>query len=585
MATTEFNKEYLNYTKQEAKKWYLYLGGTPETLTDKPENVFNWGRDVNFLYKIRDKDVNFVTKRIDWEKRKASVPWGNSQTSQENRTVFNKNNNTVYICVSDNDKNRSDVNIRGKNPCLFLPDHTDGIKKYDDGYSWYPLFLVDTTSLNLITPDVVPVPTVEDYTDEPDDTSIAFKYTSVCGVSYMSVNGVCCLYNKTSYLDGIGVTQEKGNLSPVKFVSKCYQCYETAAKLDCDFKFYSGVTVSELYPSCTPCSCTNDVLSQIDKIKKDEKNINPNSATYFLYKSYNNWLPTKKGIFSIFINLDDLTDEQKIVSSENPTINFTSLSGSGASAKLKTEKINNVNYVTGIELVSSGSDYNVGDVKVSIDGDEGSILNKKIEVNITPSDFPEIPHVMLNNLKTCIKTNFDNEAIKKGSGTNINEFTRFGLIKDIKSSTTNLSPSDTLNKNEFQVLRTTTKLSLSATGSNNSFNSNSNLLLTKGTEVDIKGDTDKKGEIVYFKYFANSSSEVTGGNLEIITKDYDNIKIGDTIEIDDNFNYVVTGIDKPTVSFGAGTPLINKKTSLLLPNPDLSDYLPRKGVSITILKS
>lgn len=585
MATTQFNKEYLTYTKQEAKKWHLYLGGSPQVVAGRTSGSFDWGRDVNFLYRIRERDINFVTERTDWKRRLQVAPWNASYANPDHKLIYNPNNLIAYLCISDNVDNRSDKLIRGKNYSFYTPSHAFGEQSYPDGYSWYALFTIDPDKLGLVSSQYIPVPSIDDYANDPTNNTLQSTYISVCGASYDSVDGVCCLYSNVKYIDGAGITQEKGYLLPFKFVSKCYQCYETANKLNSDFYFASGVTSYELYPSCEPCGCTKAVYTQIEKIGLDKDNLNPSGSFRFLYDSYEYWLPYEKGIFSVFINLESLTDADRTIPYDSPLISFRTISGSGAVARLKTQPVAGGFYVIGIELLSRGSGYYPGDAIAEIENLSGHILNSLIEVNVTPEDFPENPSVMLYSLQTCIKTTIDNEMISQVGGSDITEFTKYGILKNVKSYGDNTNVSDGLNKNEFQVLRTTTKVLLGVTGSNTNVSDNPNVFLTDNEVIQFSDSELKKGTKAYFESFIDNTGEVTGGNMELITKDYDNIEIGDTIKADDTLSYVVNQINKPDVVFGSGIALFNQDTDIKFPASKTVSFKPRKAVNFTIIKS
>lgn len=585
MATTEFNKEYLEYTKKEAKNWHLYLGGIPELTEGREKKSFDWGKDVNFLCRIKEQDVKFSTNRIDWKKRISVSPWVQNLSTIENNLVFNVENNIAYLCVSDNKDNRSDESIRGKNLSVIIPNHKTGEQTYEDGYTWYALFLVDPLNLNLITYDSIPVPDINDYSTDSKADPLNDKFLKLCGGSYKTTNGVCCLYNKITYKDSAGITQDKGMLSGYRIVSKCYECSDLALELNMEYNFISGVTAFGLDKDCTPCDCEYEIKTKMDVIKENIPNINPNSDYKFLKDSYDYWFPNKKGILSVFINLQNLKDDEKILKTESANVTFKTLTGSDGLAKLKTEPYKNQYIVTGIELISSGYGYDVGDAKPIIDGYESSILNDKIEVNITPENFPEIPHVMLKNMKTNISLNIDNYDINTVSGTNITQFTKYGIIKNVKLPETEIDAIDGLNENEVQIVRSTTILNMSPNGSDRNIGQNPNLLILPGDSVKLSDDDNKKGDVVYFKYDLDSNDDVTGAKIEIITKDYENIKVGDSIFINNNFKYVVDSINKPDVSFGTGTPLLNNDTNILMPDVDEIQFSPRKTITFNIKKS
>jgi len=273
MATSDLNKEYLKYTKQEAKKWHFYLGGDPILRPDNSPNAFDWGTDVNVLYRVRENDISFVTDRIDWSLRLAGVPW-NPNTNTDARTlVFNPINSTAYLCVSDNINNRSDASIRGKQPSIYSPSHINGLQSYEDGYSWYALFVVDPTKLDIVTTSKIPVMSIDDFTMDSNTTSLTQKYSQICGAGYTGM-GTCCLYTKQESKDAVGVTLARGDLTYIKLATTCYRCTELAQTLNYEYVFKAGITVFPAYPTCTPCDCSIEIVDKITEIQKNLGNLN-----------------------------------------------------------------------------------------------------------------------------------------------------------------------------------------------------------------------------------------------------------------------------------------------------------------------
>jgi hypothetical protein len=464
MAISDLNKEYLKYTKEEAKNWHFYLGGDPLLRPDDNPNSFDWGTDVNVVYRVRENDVNFVTDRLDWTMKLAATPW-NPNTDTDVRTlVYNPINNIAYLCVSDNANNRADVSIRGKQPSLYSPSHINGIKTYEDGYTWYALFVIDPTKLDIITTSKIPVMSIDDFTTDITNTSLTQKYSQVCGSGYTAM-GTCCLYNKEATKDALGITYEKGSLSYVKVATNCYRCTELAQTLNAEYIFKAGVTVFGAYPTCTPCDCSIEIIDKITEIERNLNNLNPSGFYRHVYANYLGWEDPSE-ILSVFINLEGLTDEQKTISIQNPKVTFDSITGTDAEAELLTDYIGKDLYrVKGIRLLSRGKNYKNGDAIPVISGLSTSILNSRIEVNVAPEDFPENPVSMLNNLETCVKVSITSKMIEN-TNTNLRNFTRYGLLKNVKLNADNTNAADGLNKNEYQMLRATTILTLGVTNAN-----------------------------------------------------------------------------------------------------------------------
>lgn len=461
MSISDLNKEYLKFTKQEASNWHFYLGGDPALTSNVSPTTFDWGTDVNLLYKVRESDVNFVTDRLDWTPRLVATPWSPDTSEDVKTLVFNPVNSIAYLCVSDNSENRSDSSIRGKNPSLYVPSHRNGLQSYADGYSWFALFVVDPQKLEIITSSKIPVMSIDDFTTDITNTSLTQKYSQICGAGYTAM-GTCCLYAKTESKDALGITTGKGDLTYVKVATNCYRCTELAQKLDYEYVFKSGVTSFAPYPTCAPCDCSIEIVDKISEVGANIGNLNPYGFYAHIYTNYQGWEDPSE-ILSVFINLEGLTDEQTIISSGNPKVTFESITGEDAEAELITDYLGENRYrVRGISLLKRGRNYRNGDAIPKITGFENSILNSRIVANVAPEDFPENPVSMLNNLETCVKVTITNRMIED-SNTNIRNFTKYGLIKDVVLDSTNTKASDGLNKNEYQFLRTTSILTLGAT--------------------------------------------------------------------------------------------------------------------------
>lgn len=461
MAISDLNKEYLKYTKEEATKWHFYLGGDPALRPDDNPNAFDWGTDVNFLYRVRQNDVNFVTDRVDWAANIMANPWSPNTNTDNKTLVYNKTNSIAYLCISDNFNNRSDTTIRGKQVSTYTPSHVTGIQTYPDGYSWFALFVVEPSKYDLITTSKIPVMSLDDYTTDITNTSLTQKYSQLCNSGYTAA-GTCCLYNKQEYKDGVGITFAKGSLSFVKTVTNCYRCNELASALNLEYVFKGGVTSISAYPTCSPCDCSIELVDKISEIEKNLDNLNPAGFYKHIYANYQGWEDPSE-ILSVFIDLTGLTDDQKIVSAPNPEVLFTSITGTNGKAELITDDIGNNTYrVTGIRLITRGKNYKNGDATPKFTNITNDTLLNRIEVNVAPEDFPENPISMLNNLETCIKVSVSNKMLEE-SNTNIRNFTRYGIIRDIKLNTDNTNAADGLNTNEYQVLRATSVLTLGVT--------------------------------------------------------------------------------------------------------------------------
>lgn len=86
----------------------------------------------------------------------------------------------------------------------------------------------------------------------------------------------------------------------------------------------------------------------------------------------------------------------------------------------------------------------------------------------------------------------------------------------------------------------------------------------------------------YFKFGTSTSTADT--IMEVITKEPDQIEVTDQIVMSDTEAYYVTNIDKTSVKFASGTPLVTQTTNIRFPAPEAKQYAPEKVATFLIFK-
>jgi hypothetical protein len=336
---------------QGKDKYAFFLGGVSEkTGYETASGNRNTWEDVSLLYHVRKQDAKPVVRRINYTRKRTYDPWrstGNS--SGDNYYVLNETNNTVYLCVSSNDLNRSD--LFGTNNSTYAPSFETGVEyTYPDGYRWRRLYKIDSNSRRFLSDNLMPVnDSIKDFDAYPTSVGLSSLATSVCNGS-PGVSGACGLYPKIKKYDPSSDSYTSAGYLWDAFVDiHCWRCFELAENLDMDYRFVEGGTESDLPSSVT-------IQTNLDKIGSLQLNPQSNEKVQSELVSYSQ--STDGELISLFIDLSSLSYDQRKVSAANPTVVFTSATGSGASARLitYTDSSGN-NIVNGIELLDGGSGY------------------------------------------------------------------------------------------------------------------------------------------------------------------------------------------------------------------------------------
>lgn len=447
--TDNLEQFYDRFSKGQ-DKYAFFLGGVSEK-TDYESDKGNretW-QDVSLLYHVRKDDVKPVVRRVNYVRKRSYDPWrASGNVVGDNYYVYNEQNNFVYLCMSSNDLNR--IDLFGTNNSTYTPAFTSEVEKtYPDGYRWRKLYKIDSSSRRFLTDNLIPVnDAIRDYEEYATSTSLESLASTVCNGA-AGASGACGLYPiKQEYDPSTSSYTAAGSLWDSFEDIHCWRCYDLAQRLDMQYRFIAGGVASDLPSSIT-------IQTNLAKIQSSQLNPNSNEKIQAGLVSYSQGNDGE--ILSIFINLSSLTYAQRIVSTANPTIEITSATGSGASARLKTfTDTSGNNVVEGVELLQGGSGYYDYTLTISSISNASTFLNV-LEVNIEPVDgYATSVRKLLNCTQLAFKVEVDSEDIQD---LNLGQtsFKTYGILKNPETTSNTVFGSD-LNKNQKKLQSNVTRL-------------------------------------------------------------------------------------------------------------------------------
>lgn len=370
---------------------------TSLTLNTIPEEIFlvlgglSGGDDAtdqksNFIFgkRIADNEKVLIGPNNIWQSGKYYDPY---IINGDNNYVLNSENNIVYLCVSNNVDNTTDL----ANVSSVIPTHTTPtINQLSDGYSWIPLFKVDSDLNRFISKNDLPLPEI---VVKPDYASFSEEYQDLCGAGVTSF-GCCCMYFKENSVDELtSEVYTKGDVTNETIFSDCYECQKLANALDREVLFLTGLTAGSISSNSTGenplCPSTKVIKTTLEQLEANKYETVPGSSNEFAYNLLSNF-ENSSGIMFIRINLGSLTETQKTISLSNPTFNIADPTGTGALARFRTIQISEYSHkIIGVELVSSGTGYNaVPDIDLR-NYTYSAALKRAISVGVFPTNIFE----------------------------------------------------------------------------------------------------------------------------------------------------------------------------------------------------
>jgi hypothetical protein len=376
------------------KEIFIVTGG----LSGSSKTEWDPLSDSFFSKRIPDTQKHYIATVQIWQTNKQYEKYVNADNYS---TVYNEDNQTMYLCLHNNANFRDDLE-----PGLSteLPSHAFGRQTYSDGYTWLPLWKVDFTEWEFITPTEIPIPKID---IETDYTTFTEKYEPLCGTG-VTAFGCCCLYFKENSVDELtGEVYSTGDVTNETIFSDCYECQKLADALGRDVLFLAGVTtggVNSSHPSENPlCPATKTIKTLKENLEESKYTIVPGSSKDYQLFLLNNHNET--GIMIASIDLSDLTDDQKSINTDNPQFTVTDPTGSDAVVRVNTVPIGlNKHLIYGIEIVSEGSGYGALPVVDASQTVLSTTLQARISVHSYPVDVYTNPQLYVKPQKLKIST-------------------------------------------------------------------------------------------------------------------------------------------------------------------------------------
>ena len=314
------------------------------------------------LFEIPSYNVGIGIIRKNWSKGLNYTPW--SKNNSSNSYTFY--NNRVYLCLSNNEKNISNI----PNSSTIPPTHTSGKVKYGDGYVWLYLYSISANVENMVNTNTIPAPSFYGLKQliinrETDDID--------CGIT-AGLTGICAIYLTDD-------SKTNANLIYYSGVS-CESCKNTAeetTKTDLlTTIFYSkGITTSNSISIKTP----QDSLEYYISTGKINPKLNFEARSYTEAKSSG---ISAGAILSASINLGYISGISSTYLNLSDTELPITITGDGYGGSMSFITVNNAgsNQITGINLISGGRDYISDNVELLLNGITNSDKRNTIKSSI-----------------------------------------------------------------------------------------------------------------------------------------------------------------------------------------------------------
>lgn len=528
-----------NFIQETGTKNQLFMFvGSDENSTnsESTQTTIDIWRNSNFAVKIGQNSLVPVVPNVTWIEKKPYKPWSSTEVNIGNYYAYNEENGYVYLCISDNTKNRTD--IRGQNVSNIRPSHTVGTQSYSDGYSWKVLYKITPSLEKFVSSSWIPVISFDIF-DGTSQSSLSSLTSTFC-LGDTTSKGVCAVYCKIPLIESdSGDEYEIGDLYSTMEEVACTECFHVF--LD-NNKF-----VSKFYGDKGAVASTYSVVSTFDEVgqKISSNEISLSSPYYYLYDINTNDELQEGSIVSTFIDLSNFTQTQLKVTQENPQFTITSTTGSGAIIKLTTY-INSSNsiIVDGIILQSNGSGYK--DISLSMDSsvfEDGAVKDlilASIQINLDKIDglgFDPVEVLDAQHLMIDVKIEKSQLEVPKVTIALPESFNFFGLILNPEETATNgtqVIAGANQNKKIDTLYRASTKVRLGRVSTNPlpttgdsvdiEYTKNGQTLTSKGAKISgiqIIDSNTRNAELSNIQY--DIADNLVGAKVYTSTTEYSNI--------------------------------------------------------------
>jgi hypothetical protein len=438
---------------------FVFAGYNPNpTITDSTQSSIELWNYSDFSVRVGQNSLIPVTPYVKWVEKKPYNSWSSTGVNTGNYYAYNDQNGYVYLCISNNEDNRSDIS--GQNVSNIRPTHTAGIQKYNDGYSWKPLYKVTPSIERFVTSSWLPVVSF-DLFDNSSQRTLNQQTKRFCKEGAIGTEeiGKCAIYAKVPLNtdDDAGSTEfQAGDLFTVAEEVSCARCFYMMYQNDKFISvFYEN---SDVVPNTTIVSENYDLITSL--IESSE--ITTSSPYYYLHEINQNDGLDDGAIVSAFIDLSGFSRSQLVANVENPEFTITSNSGVGGRIRLKTTKVENTFIISGIEVLSPGSYYkditlDIDPLAIEMDVD---MLLSVIDVNLDTIDGLGFdPVTILKAEHVMIDSRIEKKILEDSSIIIPDKLNFFGLVQNPTSlvGTNEITSGSNYNKKADIVYRTTVK--------------------------------------------------------------------------------------------------------------------------------
>ena len=390
-------REYVkSYGKDKIQ--YLLTGSTDSTLNASSPKFFqNAWRDAHLSIRVTKNDIIGVVPNTSWNRSSYYSYWRTNLDSNSNYYVYVPQTRLIYLCISNNPNNRIDED--GEYVSTVIPTHSYGKQTYDDGYTWLPIFRVNSDIFKYLSNDWIPIVSFDFIDTDGNQVSQYRRSFDFCSGYGTGVSGNCGVYfNEDTQLaisDSTYKEYAKGDL------------FTTISGISCGDCFYLFDGKNDKYTSvfygASAASSSITIKTKLEEIESliETSQISPNSSYYSLYDLYENNQILDGAIISAFIDLSGLSGSDLVTTTENPSFVVNSVTGEDAEIRLKTfVNTTGNNEINGIEVIDGGTGYK--DVLLTISqsylsGISSSDLIARVVVNTDLTDFIGFdPYTTLN---------------------------------------------------------------------------------------------------------------------------------------------------------------------------------------------
>jgi len=461
MSTKSQNvKNFINQTGVN-KQLFVFVGSdTTNATSNSTQTAIDIWNHSDFALRIGQNSVVAVVPYVKWIAKRSYTPWSSNSTNIGNFYAYNDQNGYVYLCISDNANNTVTT---PKNISNIRPTHTAGIQSYSDGYSWLTLYKITPSHERFVTSKWIPVISFDTFDSSDQQTQLA-KTQTFCDYSTGDI-GSCGIYAKLA----LSTDDDDGTIEYQ--IGDLFTVAENITCSDCHYLMYNNDKfTSVFYPDGDTIPDAITIHSPYEEVGTLilANELSSASPYYHLYNINENHNIDDGCILSAFVDLSSFTNDQLIVTQENPEFTIDSNTGSDGRIRLLTTIYQDNYIISGIEVIARGSGYK--EIILSMDesvfaGVSADTLINKISINLDKIDHIGIdPISVLGAQHVMIDARIEKQTLID-NGIGIPQIVNFfGLIENpigISGSAEVISGTD-INKKLDILYRTTIKAKFSA---------------------------------------------------------------------------------------------------------------------------